>query len=114
MTCPRHAQPGFRLRRCGCASWSRSTTPPNPRRDTRRKRRKRSHANGRKDKPEQGKKSLTKWPREFPLELRTKTTSLLCTFHFSVQYAGSPMDVISLKITPDQRPSVFAPYGRLG
>jgi hypothetical protein len=76
MTCPRHDRAGFRLRRCGCASWSRSTTAPNPRRDTRRKRRKSSRANGRKDKPEQGKKTLTKWPREFPLELRTKTFAL--------------------------------------
>ena len=75
MTCPRHPSPGFRLRRCGCASWSRSTTPPNPRRDTRRKRRQSSHANGRKDKPQEHRKTLTKRVPEIPLELRAKTHS---------------------------------------
>ena len=73
MTCACQPSPGFRLRRRGCASWSRSTTPPNPRGDTRRKRRESSHANGREDKPEEDKKALTKRLPEFPLELRAKT-----------------------------------------
>ena len=73
MTLQWHASDGLRLRRCGCASWSRSTPPPNPRRDTRRKRHRSSHANRRKDKPEEGCMSLTKWAPEFPLDLRAKT-----------------------------------------
>ena len=73
MSCACQPSPRFRLGRCGCASWSRSTTPPNPRRDTRRKRRKSSRANGRKDKPQEGRKTLTKPVPEIPLELRAKT-----------------------------------------
>ena len=73
MTSQRHAKRGFRLRRCGCASWSRSTPPPNPRRAPRRKRRRSSHANRRKDRTEEDKKPLTKLAPEFPLDLRTKT-----------------------------------------
>ena len=108
MTSQRHAKRGFRLRRCGCASWSRSTPPPNPRRAPRRKRRRSSHANRRKDRTEEDKKSLTKLAPEFPLDLRTKTQGPATAILFFAQAPVGCACVHTILAVP--RANMHAPH----